>query len=310
MRSAALVLIIALGAAPPAKACRICFPIPKKSIADRLIECESAVLAREDPERPFHYRATELLKGARPNTPLGLFVDSGTRRDLRLRSDCAVLLTKNQKGAWQRVTLVDTALLPIIRDVLKLAPGWRGAARYEYFSRLFGHEHPVIRELAHLEVARAPYSNIRALGRRVPRAKIRAVLDDARYMEWWALHILLLAQSEDARDRKLIIDTVRSMERFSRPLHLAAWATAYLEVEGGQAIEFFERHYFGRSRTVAELRSVVMAFSVVGGGGRMDLRDRIVAGYQVLLENHTELASAVLDDLISWKCREMRSWTG
>ena len=105
----------------------------------------------------------------------------------------------------------------------------------------------MIRELAHLEVARAPYAEIRKIGRQVPRAAIRATLNDARYMEWWALHILLLGQSEDARDRKLIVDTVHSLAKFSRPFHLGAWATAYIEQEGDGAIEFFERNYFQRA---------------------------------------------------------------
>lgn len=219
-----------------------------------------------------------------------------------MRPNRSVLLTWS--GEWRRLALVDAAVLPVVRGVLQRAPKWQGSAtsRFEYFAALFGHENRVLGELAHLEVARAPYARIREIGRRVPREKIRAALGDARYMEWWALHILLLGQSEDPRDRKLIVDTVRSLEKFSRPLHLGAWATAYIEIDPDKAIEFLETNYFARSRRIEELRGVVLAFSVQGKLGH---RDRIAAGYKVLLDHHPALASAVLDDLIAWDYRAM-----
>jgi len=293
-------LALLAGGANPVQACRICFPLPKKSIADYLIECESVLLAREDPERPFHFRPTRLLKGAQPGKPLELFLDSGTRRILKAHPDRSILLVKS--GKWRRLAMVDEVFRPVLDDILRSAPTWKDATRLDHFAKLFGHEHAVIRELAHLEVARAPYAELRKIGRNVPRAKLRSALNDPRYMEWWALDILLLAQSEDARDKQLIVDTVRSLARFDRPLHLGAWATAYIEIEGEKAIQFFESQYFRRSRRVEELREVVLALSVHGKLGR---RDRIVASYRVLLDRHPALASAVLDDLIAWKRTEM-----
>lgn len=44
-------------------ACQICYGIPKVSAADDLISAERVVLAREDPGRPFHLKAVEVLKG-------------------------------------------------------------------------------------------------------------------------------------------------------------------------------------------------------------------------------------------------------
>jgi hypothetical protein len=299
--------IVSSSAARRGRACQICYPFPKASVADRLIECDAVVLAREDPQRPFHYRAIEVLKGAAPQTPHDLFLDSGTRRILRFHKERSVLLARAGRGAWRRLATVDATVLPVVRDVLRLAPEWKGpgTARFDYFARLLGNAHPVIRDLAHLEVARAPYSYLRKIGRGFPRDKILAALRDGRYVEWWALHILLLAQSGDARDRQRIIDAIGSAERFASTLQLGAWATAFVEIEGAEAIAYLESRYFRRPRGAEELREVVTALSVQGGDGRTELRDRIVASYGVLLERHPAMAPAIVGDLLTWQRWEM-----
>jgi hypothetical protein len=302
----AVVAIVTSGT-ETAQACQVCFPFPKKSIVDHLFECESVVLAREDPQRPFHYRAIEVLKGAAPQAPIDLFLDSGNRRILRFHPDRSVVLARAGSGTWRRLAMADATLLPVVRDVLKRAPDWQrpGTARFDYFAKLFGHDHPVIRDLAHIEVARAPYSEIRRLGKGFSRTKIQAALRDPRYMEWWALHILLLAQSEDARDKQRIVDSMRSAERFGSTLQLGAWATAFIEIEGKKAIEFLESRYLGALRRVEELREVVAALSVHGNSGRTQLRDRIVESYGVLLAQHPQMAPRIVGDLLAWRRWEM-----
>ena len=100
-----LVILLALGAAGRARACQVCLPFPKSSIADHLIEAESVVLAREDPKRPYHYEAIQVLKGSAPDTPLELFLDSGSRRVLKAYPDRSVLLAKAAKEKWRRLAM-------------------------------------------------------------------------------------------------------------------------------------------------------------------------------------------------------------
>jgi hypothetical protein len=299
--------VVVPGATETAHACQVCYPFPKKSVADRLIEGDTIVLAREDPQRPFHFRAIGVLKGAAPQAPIDLFLDSTSRRLLRFHPDRSVVLARAKQGTWRRLAMVDEALLPVVRDILEHAPEWQrnGTARFDYFARLFGHDHPVIRDLAHLEIARAPYSYLRRFGRGVPRKRILATLRDVRYAEWWALHILLLAQSGDARDRQRIVESVRSAERFESTLQLGAWATAYIEIEGGKAIGFLESRYLRNQRRADELLEVVAALSVHGNSDRTQLRDRIVASYRVLLAQHPHLAPRVVGDLLAWQRWEM-----
>ena len=141
--------------------------------------------------------------------------------------------------------------------------------------------------MAHLEIARSPYSEIKRLKDALSRDEIHAFLKDFRYVEWHALYILLLAQSEDLRDRALVSESFRSTARFSTTTRLAAWATASIEIEGATAIEFIEDEYFRNSkRGAAELQEIAKALSVHGTNGHTHLRDRIVAGYEVLLQQH------------------------
>lgn len=292
MRAAVLISIFTIDV----WACQVCIPYPRKSVADHLIEADAVVLAREDPKRPFHFRTTEVLKGAAPKSRLDLFLDNATRRVLDAYPDRAVVLAR--KGdVWQRHATVDPALLVIVRDVLRLAPAWKENARYDYFAKLLGHEHPRIRDLAHLEVARAPYAYIRTV--KLPRKQILLALRDPRYAEWWALHILLLAQTGHAKDKRRIVDAMRS----APSLQLGAWATAFIEVEGEDAIAFLEARYLRRPRRTEEVEQVVAALSVFGGTDR--LRDRIAAAYGVLLERRPQLAPTIVGDLLAWRRWEL-----
>ena len=68
--------------ASAAGACQICIPFPERTLADRLLASAAVVLAREDAERPFHYRVTEVLSGTPHDSAIDLFLNSQARRTL------------------------------------------------------------------------------------------------------------------------------------------------------------------------------------------------------------------------------------
>jgi len=283
----AVVLLATLAALGRAHACTICLPLPKESLADRLLGGTAAVLAREDPDRPFHFVAIETLKGD-SKAPLDPFLDSTTRRLLRLDPDLSVLLV--DADGWRRVAVVDRALRRVLVEILERAPGWKGDDRFDYFRDLLTHRNATIRDLAHLEVARAPYAYVR--GVRLPRDHIRAALADVRYAEWRALHILLLAQTGDAGDRARITREARD----GGGLHLSAWATACIEVAGDDAVADLEAR--ARRGTEDEARAVLAAFSVQG---RDRHRERIVKSLCAILDARPALAPAIAPDLLAWQ---------
>jgi hypothetical protein len=294
-----------------AGACQICVPFPQKSTADFLIEAQTVALAREDPGRPFHLKSVKLLRGDLGTETIDLFLDSSTRRLLSLDPDRSVVVVRSGgdgEPTWQRIGIADDEFGPLVEEILDLAPAWQLAPKLRplYFCKLLGHDNPQLSSLAHLEVGRAPYSAIRSLESPLGRDDLNAFLKNFRYIEWHSLYILLLAQSEDERDRRLISETLRSAARFGLTLNLAAWATASIEQEGESAIAYLEENYLGNpDRSTEELEAISLALSTHGSNGRTELRDRIVSCYATLLETHPSMTAKVALDLIAWKRREL-----
>ncbi len=194
------------------------------------------------------------------------------------------------------------------QEILDRSKLWEAQPKQRlfYFARYLGHEDSQLRSLAHIEVAKAPYNEIRDLGDILSREELHSFLGNMRYVEWHSLYILLLAQSSEEQDRQIIADRIRSAERFGISNQLAAWATAWIETEQGIALDFFEAHYFSEpSRSVEEMSSLLMALSVHGTNGHVHLRDRIIDGYRLILANHPSLAPHIVTDLTAWKRRDL-----
>jgi hypothetical protein len=295
-----------------ATACVLCVGFPEKTAADVLIESSFVALAREDPNEPFSLAPVEFLKGSDDGSEIGLFLDSVTRRALATDTSRTVVIVREDKGSpWRRLALASSQYEAVVRRIILFAPEWQAAngrlRRVGFFLQLFGHKDPLISELAYLEMGRAPYGVIKQLRGFVAREQIQRILNRPQYIEWRSLAILMLAHRGTASDRQYIADSLRSAERFRLSTNLAAWAAASVEIEGAQAISFIEERYFGMpNRGDDELQEVVMALSLHGGEGRVELRDRIVAAYGKLLEVHPEMSAHVAADLLAWNRSE---WT-
>lgn len=299
-----------------AGACQICIAYPQTSAVDVLMEADCVVLAREDPERPFHYRSVEVLKGDLGPEEIDLFLNSATRRLLGIYPKRAVVLARpggGDQSGWSSCGIADPVFGPLVREILRRAPGWEHEPRQRavFFSQFLGHENAQLSTLALLEVARAPYREIRGLGGALSRDQLRAFLANYRYVEWHALYILLLAQSEDARDREFIAESFHSAVRFGSTVQLAAWATAFIELHGAEAIDLIEAEYFHNpSRSAKELVEIAKALSVHGTNGSAALRDRIVVAYGLLLAMNPGMTAQIADDLLAWGRREYAAEIG
>lgn len=290
-----------------ANACQICIPMPVMTLADRLLEADALVLAREDPQRPFHYATLEVLKGDPGEAEIDAFLPSVDRRVLAQFPERHMLLARAEPGgAWSALGLAHGDYERVVRRILQHAGSWRpmetgNRERLEEFVPLLGHADTRLHETAYLEIARAPYTEIRRLAKQVPIATVRDMLDQPRYLEWRTLAILMLAQSGRAADRERIRTTLDDKQRLGSTFNLAAWATAYLAIDGTRGVAQIRRWYLGRpDRSREELQEVVQALSV-SAGADAKLRDAVVAAYRGLLELHPPLAPAVTRDLIAWR---------
>lgn len=297
---------LALALLATVEACPICLTLPEKSAADHLLAAKTVVLAREDPERPFHFAAIETLVGEPESGEIDLFLDSVTRRLLKAHPERTVVLARIRDKAewvWRRLGVSDAEFGPVVREIVSQRATWKKdpQARVTYFGERLSHSNGQVRELARLEIAAAPYEEIRKLGRAVPREELRRSLRNVREVAWHPLYILLLAQSGHPDDRAYLLESFDSAARLGSSQRLAAWATAFVELRGRDGLAVIEERYCHNvDRTRAEIEAIVQALSVLGTGGPGELQTPIVALYRTLLQHHPAMAPQVGRDLEAW----------
>jgi hypothetical protein len=299
--------VLACLLAGSAHACQVCIPMPVETLADRLLEADALVLAREDAARPFHYAAVETLKGDPGDAPIDAFLPSVDRRVLAQFPERYMLLARQEPaGGWSALGITDVDYERVVRHVLDHATTWRpmetdNRQRLDAFVPLLGHRDSRLHQLAYLEIARAPYGEIRRIAAEVPIATVRGMLDDPKYLEWRSLAILMLAQSGRPADRQRIRTTFDDKQRLGSTFNLAAWATAYLAIDGAEGAERIRHWYLERpDRSRQELQAIVTALSVAATADNA-LREPVAAGYRALLETHPGMAPEVSRDLIAWR---------
>lgn len=300
LATAAMVLV-GLGAELPA--CQICLPMPTESLADKVLAAEHLVLARENPERPFTLRAIRSLKSDGDLPPVDLFLDSSSRRRLASNESLAILCGWTPVDEWQRLTILDPVSKPVITDILANAESWQAdpAARLRYFADLLGHEDTRLSDLAHLEVARAPYRDLLEYADRLPREELLARLANFRRLEWHALYILFLSQSENPSDHERIRREIASAAEYRLATQTAAWATAFIEIDGPEAVAQLGEWYGDPDRRPEESKAVLAALAVQGREAGKALQDPIVQLMGRLLAVDPSLARDIAATLTEWK---------
>jgi hypothetical protein len=301
--AATIVAVFALWASS-AHACVLCLPYPKKTSADYIVESDTVVFAREDPARPFFYAPVETLKGHYKGDAIPLLVDSTTSRELRLQPELRVALAQDRlNGTWHRLGLAGSEH----QAVMRVVAGWNAKSktlheRAVFFAPYLRHRDWALAELAFLEVARAPYATIRDLRATVGRDYIYRVINAFSHVEWHGLYILMLGMSDRPDDLAFVRRKLETAAKFGIALNLGAYATAFIEMTGAEAVKTLASRYFeSPGRSNAELLEIVNALSVQGNGGRAELRTAIVDAYGLLLDEHLELAGYVAKDLYDWK---------
>ena len=295
--TAAFAVVLGLLAAlvpAPVLACLVCITLPERTIADRVIEAATVVLARENPARPFTYVPVEQLRGAASPEPIPFLVDSTMRRRLAADPDAAVLFVRESES-WVQLAFVDASVRGVLDQILEAAMVWDAepdhGERFVFFAELHDHPNETIRLLALAEISRSPYAQIRRMTPRLERIEITRVLRNPTWVEWAPIHILFLGLSDDPTDH----DFVRRMTRLAAERgiggNLGAWATALVEIDGDPAIDWLETaHLADPKRGIEELRQVVTALAVLAEGGDPALGPRIAAAFRSLAQDRPDLA--------------------
>jgi hypothetical protein len=192
-----------------AGACQICAPYPKTTLADRLLQSKTLVMARERNDKAYTFYPVDILKGSIDADDFNAFIDATSRRMLLQQpKDVVVLRREDIESDWQYVAYADLDYQKFIRSILGQSAQWlkvRGDRdRIDFFAERLNHADQKIREQAYLEVGRAPYASIKRIAGTVPRQQIRGFLDQWRLIEWHSLYILMLGQSRHPDDRSYI----------------------------------------------------------------------------------------------------------
>ena len=235
-------------------------------VPEAQLEARIRQLVESSPEKAI------ILKGDQGEAPLDTFLPSADRRVLAQFPQRHMLLARARPGGgWAALGIADFDYERIVRRILQHAGSWRpmqtdNRERLAVFIPLLGHENPRLHEMAYLEIARTPYAEIRRIATEVPIETTRGMLDNPQYLEWHSLAILLLAQSEHPADKERIRTTFADKQRLGSRINLAAWATAYLAIEGAGGLDDIQRWYLTRpDRSREELRAIVKALSVIAG---------------------------------------------
>ena len=323
---AALTVAFLIAASHSALACVVCIPLPKATAADRLIRAEVVVLARANPEKPFSYRAIEVLKGVLAEPEIDLFLNSSDRQRLANNKDRTAVLVRGRfreasgspldqrpsaasppASKWRSLGVATERYEALVREILANASAWRAGPRARdrrpaFFMRHLADPDRAIRNLAYLEVGRAPYDLLIKADRFVPAEQVHAFLADPQFLEWQALYILLLGVGADQTEATMIRRQMRTRVGFDQKLNLSAWATALVEVDGASSIEWLERVYFSTSSRDGDVVvEIIKALSVHGNRNDARLRARITEAYGAVLENYPSLAGWVARDLALWR---------
>jgi hypothetical protein len=314
----ACALYVEMMSAAPGVACAICVPYPKTTLADILIKADSVIMARENPEKPYFFTPVEILRGSADEDGFEAFIDSSSRRRLRLNSEhVVILLHRAAEAGWKYAAYADTEYQDFIKTIVKRSGGWQESKkendRIAFFAKQLNHDHRYIREQAYIEVGRAPYSSIKLIAGSVPRDRIRGFLADWRLIEWHSLYILMLGQSRHPDDIAYIRQKLEAAARFGFKTNLSAWVTAFIEAYPDTGIEEIATLYFKRNdRTIEELEEVCTGLRVLGSErsisaapGIMNRRRRIVNSYAVLLKHHPTMAEWVAKDLTAWRIQAL-----
>lgn len=313
IRSGAVILLSVFAVAVPSRtfACILCVGFPEKTAVDFLGDARCVILARSATENPFSYACVETLKGGFDGAEIDLLVDSATRRKLAVDSRRTVLLIQDESGGdWRSLGVISDAYLRVLRRVVIVAENWRNEGgrqlRWQFFMPLFGHGDPAVRELAYLEMVRAPYTAIRKLGQVTPQDAYADVLTDSRYQEWRSLAILLLAQSDDPNDQQWIREAFSKSSRLGITSNLAALVTAAIEIDGGKAIDNLNKNLGSNEGQPPEVTEAFFAaISLHGAYADNLMRDQIVVSYRLLLDSNPSLAGRIAQDLNDWGRTEL-----
>jgi hypothetical protein len=160
---------------------------------------------------------------------------------------------------------------------------------------------PLVADIAHGEVARAPYAAMTAFADRLDASQLRAWIADPEIGPRRATYILLLGIAGGPEDAAAIERRLDAARQANDATDVAALLAADLELRGPGRVAWLERAYLAdRGRTLPEIEAALLALSVHGGADGTVPRARVVEAYRVFIRERKPMAGFVALELADW----------
>lgn len=267
--------VLALGAAPTARACAFHGYTPDPTLVDLLLATEEVVIARLS-QAGAQFDPVETLAGPEV-TQIALRPSAQTRLAAQRSPGLRVLLARDGSyGPWQEVTVLEGSMGAVMRSVLSRQVTWQSGdpqARVAFFARHLNAPEPDLRRLALREMDRADYATLRKSS--LPQVTgLRRDLgqeDDALR----PIRILLAGLSGDRSFVPFLTEALAKGVAARKP-YLGAYATALIELDGTKGVETIAARYLSDPDLAFDLReklvqALALQYHVAPGGVRRDI---------------------------------------
>ena len=299
---AAFIAVLCTGVVPApfsvmAHACAFDLTKPERTSIDWILEADTLVLARPDPQNPYSYQVVEVLRGNGDTYQVPLLVHSFNRRMLMLNPDDTVLLRQAEDQSWAQVAYVDRDFNDLLQVTLANAHIWQDGyhpSRFATFEALQTSKTPRLRELALRELDKAPYEMLRDLDLQFATQDLLDELWTLNGYPFQPIRVLLLGLSDDNKARREIYAYFSRIQDWDRANNVGAFAAALIELEGTQGVAYLDKVLVSKpDQPLEKLLGVIGALAVQRRVAPPDLRQAIDHVLARLMSSRPETAPLV-----------------
>lgn len=307
--AAALALAILASASQQAAACAICLSAMAATSAERIDAADRAALVVPD-GAGFH--VTAVLKGpGAPGEilPAAAFVPAPAAPETGL----ALLAVHNSfAGTWTTLGAARPANADWLRRLAGAPPldsdddhavvaGPGLDARLALAVPRLEDADPIVAELAHDQIARAPYGALGGIAGTLDPAALRGYVASPAAGARRGSYLLLLGVTGGEEDAVAVEARLDAARRTGDATDLAALLAANLELRGPDRLAWVEATYLAdRARSLPEIEGALAALSVQGEADATVPRAEVVEVFRRFIRARPSMAGFVAPELAHW----------
>lgn len=313
VRISVMLAAVSVAGATAASACAICLSAVTVTAAQQIDKTDRAVLAAPEGEG---FRVIAVVKGA--GVP-GAFIPRAALvpEPQPPAPGQALLLVHNAFAVnWKSLGATRPESAGWLREIAQTATPDRDTAqdalagatlatRLKLSVPRLEDPDPMVAQIAHDEIARAPYAALSGLAAQLDARALRAWIATPGIGARRATYILLLGIAGGSEDRTMIEAELGEARATQSATDVAALLAADLELHGRELLGWVESAYLeDAARTLPEIEAALLALSVHGDAGATVPRERVVAAYRHFIRARPAMAGFVAPKLAEWKAWE------